>query len=235
MLAALTTSAWFTDHHDTPYSRATSQAARPDRDTDRSRCCRNRRVKRLPAPICALVSANVRRRQGFSRHAHRRWSHHNRTGRAPCGTSLTRRSLWACTFVDSAPQSRHASWDWTPSTTTVRTAVSCSCSRVTVTTRNPSRPNNSVVASPMIVAPVMADSTPTTLRSHEPLRPHDAPITLHREEPVKVLTAGRSTRRSRSQATAPSNNAFGPPPLVHARSCSHRTSSSCIPANSTNP
>ncbi len=34
--------------------------------------------------------------------------------------------------------------------------------------RNPSRPNNSVVASPMLLAPKADDSTPTTLRSHEP-------------------------------------------------------------------
>jgi len=52
---------------------------------------------------------------------------------------------------------------------------------------------------------------------------------------AKVLTPGNSTRRSRSQVTAPSNNAFGPSPPVHALSATHRTSSSCIPANSTNP
>ena len=38
---------------------------------------------------------------------------------------------------------------------------------------------------------------------------------------VSVVTPGSRTRRSRSQPTAPSKIAFGPSPVVHARSSTH--------------
>jgi len=78
--AAFTTSAWFTDHHYTPYSLATSAAERVETDTACSSCSRSRRVNRWPTPTCRLVSPNVRRQQARSRQAHRRWSHHPRSG-----------------------------------------------------------------------------------------------------------------------------------------------------------
>ncbi len=49
---------------------------------------------------------------------------------------------------------------------------------------------------------------------------------------VSRLTPGSSTCRSRSHRTAPSNRAFGPSPVVHARSSSQRTSSASASAKS---
>ena len=118
------------------YSRATSDAERVETDTACSSCSRNRRVSRCPAPTYLLVSADVRRRQCRSRHAHRRWSHHTRNSGRPCGRSLTRRSLRLCTDLDSTPQSGHACSSTTPSTTTSRPPTSCSCCCATNTTRN---------------------------------------------------------------------------------------------------
>lgn len=52
---------------------------------------------------------------------------------------------------------------------------------------------------------------------------------------ASVVAPGSSTRRSRSQPTAPSNFAFGPSPVVHARASIHSASSCSAPAKSLSP
>ena len=98
------------------------------------------------------------------------------------------RTLRPWTDALSTPQSGHACSSSRPSTTTSRSAPApaSSCTS-TSTTRNPSRPNNSVVASLMLVAPKLADSTPTTLRRHEPY----------------ALTTCRSPSTAKSRETRP--------------------------------
>jgi len=94
---------------------------------------------------------------------------------------LIRRIFSACTAREMTPHDGQPCSPATPTTTTSRTPSS---TKLTDTTRRPSRPYNSVVACSMLVAPRLGDSDTNHPAGPRASQDHDAPITLNREEPL---------------------------------------------------
>ena len=100
--AAAARAAW-TSHHETPWARATSEAALPDVITAETTCSRNLVVERAYRGTCSVDSQNVPLVQAGSRQNQRRLDH-----TAPIAPAIgTSRICWSrreWTFVASTPQ-----------------------------------------------------------------------------------------------------------------------------------
>ncbi len=223
--AAATTRAWLTLHHDTPYSRATSEAARREPDTARSSWLRSLAVSCCRGPSCVQRSTNVRRWQRAWSQNMRRLSQRTSHGR-PNGRSridVTRR-------------------EWTRPVTVPQSGQPCTCTHSSISTRmpsgltvmaatrNPSRSYNSDVPCSMLAAlrgwvirhqppskaagPSARYDTPTKINH---LSPRRAPL------PIAACEPGACSRGSLTSAFL--DEVSSRPTLVLPRALPERRSS----------
>ena len=127
----------------TPYSTATAATSWPSSPTRRHASARARSVSDARAPMCSLVSVQVRAAHAGSAHRHTRFTQISVTGRPAAGRSRTRTGRRPCGTA-CTPQPRQNS-----STAVVSTACSSSPSTSDTASRTkPARPSIAVAALP---------------------------------------------------------------------------------------
>ncbi len=181
---AATTNALCAVGHDTWYSLATSETARlPDAIT-LATCCRSRSVIRARGRTAAETWVNVLRGHSAPSQIRRRFRHHSSTVCPETGRSFSRITGRSFTVPLNTPHSGHGPSRAACSMITF--TVVASTRRTSRTLNSCSRPNNTDVASDMLVAPlldVVRDQQHVGARAPHPLRHEPQRTPLKFEEP----------------------------------------------------
>jgi hypothetical protein len=151
--AAAATSALCAVGHDTPNSRATSETARLLDAIAIATRCRNRSVTRARVRTAVDVWVNVLRGHSASLQIRRRFRHHTWTVCPETGKSFNRIHGRSFTVPETTPHSGHGPSRAACSMITFTAVISTRCTSKTL--NSCSRPNNTDVASDMLVASLL--------------------------------------------------------------------------------
>src|SRR5215213_9427945 len=182
---AATTSALCAVGQDTSYSPATSETARLPDAIALATCSRSRSVTRARGRTAAETWVNVLRGHSASPQVRRRFRHHSSTVCPEVGRSFSRITDRSFTVPLNTPHSGHGPSRAACSMITF--TVVASTRRTSRTLNSCSRPNNTDVASDMLVAPlldVVRDQQHVGATSPSPATTRASPHPLKFEEPL---------------------------------------------------